>query len=115
MTEMGRYMDISVQPARKVSEESVVAQTFNNSRALFKLNLHIFSTSISGHSYSGYVCMFFFFFQICLKEVMLSKEEVEDRPLSGTVRVIRVDSFYSSDTSCDSSPVSSDLEVGWAT
>ncbi|XP_070765017.1 transmembrane protein 44 [Enoplosus armatus] len=63
MTEMGRYMDVSVQPARK----------------------------------------------ICLKEVMLSKEE-EDQPLNGTVRVIRVDSFCSSDTSYDSSLVSSDLE-----
>ncbi|XP_074492330.1 transmembrane protein 44 isoform X1 [Sebastes fasciatus] len=64
MTEMGRYMDISVQPAGK----------------------------------------------ICLKEVTLSKKEVEEWPLNRTVRVIRVDSYCSSDTSCDSSPVSSDLE-----
>ncbi|KAM6938625.1 transmembrane protein 44 [Lycodopsis pacificus] len=57
MTEMGGYMDVTVQPARKV----------------------------------------------------MSKE-LEDRSLNQTVRVIRVDSFCSSDTSCDSSPVSSDLE-----
>ncbi|XP_029285856.1 transmembrane protein 44 isoform X2 [Cottoperca gobio] len=65
MTEMGRYMDVSVQPAGK----------------------------------------------ICLKKVTLSKEEVDDRPLNRTVRVMGVDSFCSSDASCDSSPVSSDLEV----
>ncbi|KAM9358364.1 transmembrane protein 44 [Symphorus nematophorus] len=49
--------------------------------------------------------------QMCLKEV-LSEEEVEDQLPSSKqrVRVIRVDSFYSSDTSYDSSPVSSDLE-----
>lgn len=64
MTEMGRYMDVSVQPARK----------------------------------------------ICLKEVTLSKEEVEDCPLSRMMRVIRVDSLCSSDTSYESSLVSSDLE-----
>uniref|UniRef100_UPI0037E7DB43 transmembrane protein 44 n=1 Tax=Semicossyphus pulcher TaxID=241346 RepID=UPI0037E7DB43 len=62
MTEMGRYMDVSVQPARKT----------------------------------------------CLKEVMSSKEEMEDRPF--TVRVIRVNSLCSSDTSYDSSLESSDLE-----
>ncbi|XP_044057038.1 transmembrane protein 44 isoform X2 [Siniperca chuatsi] len=62
MTEMGRYMDVSVQPVRK----------------------------------------------ICLKEVTLSKEEVEDQPLN---RMVRVDSFCSSDTSYDSSLESSDLEV----
>ncbi|XP_040896324.1 transmembrane protein 44 [Toxotes jaculatrix] len=67
MAEMGRYMDVSIHPARK----------------------------------------------ICLKGVTLSKEErEEDQPLNRTVRVIRVDSFCFSDTSCDSSPVSSDLEVG---
>ncbi|XP_036969410.1 transmembrane protein 44 isoform X1 [Acanthopagrus latus] len=53
-TEMGRYMDVSIQPARK--------------------------------------------------------EEMGDQLLTGKVRVIRVNSFYSSDTSCDSSAVSSDLE-----
>ncbi|XP_070688192.1 transmembrane protein 44 [Pempheris klunzingeri] len=63
MTEMGRYLDVRVQPARK----------------------------------------------ICLKEVM-SKEEVENCPLNSSVRVIRVNSFCSSDTSYGSSPVSSDLE-----
>uniref|UniRef100_A0AAQ4R8G3 Transmembrane protein 44 n=1 Tax=Gasterosteus aculeatus aculeatus TaxID=481459 RepID=A0AAQ4R8G3_GASAC len=46
--------------------------------------------------------------QMCLKE------GVEARCLSQTVRVIRVDSFCSSDTSCDSSLVDSDLEVGWS-
>lgn len=55
MTEMGRYMDVSVQPPRK--------------------------------------------------EVM-----AKDQLLDGKVRVIRVDSFCSSDTSYDSSVVSSDLE-----
>uniref|UniRef100_A0A3Q3KH36 Transmembrane protein 44 n=1 Tax=Mastacembelus armatus TaxID=205130 RepID=A0A3Q3KH36_9TELE len=50
--------------------------------------------------------------QICLKEVMSSREEVVDRLPHCTVRVIRVDRFCSSDTSCDSSSVSSDLEVG---
>ncbi|XP_054459330.1 transmembrane protein 44 isoform X2 [Anoplopoma fimbria] len=60
MTEMGCYMDVTVQPAGKK----------------------------------------------CLKEVM-SLEEVEDRSLNQNVRV---DSFCSSDTSCDSSLVSSDLE-----
>ncbi|XP_018528503.1 transmembrane protein 44 isoform X2 [Lates calcarifer] len=64
MTEMGRYMDVNIHPARK----------------------------------------------ICLKEVTLSKEAAEDRSPNKTVRVVRVDSFCFSDTSCDSSPVSSDLE-----
>ncbi|XP_053178955.1 transmembrane protein 44 [Scomber japonicus] len=64
VTEMGRYMDVSIQPARK----------------------------------------------ICLNEVTVSKEEVNGQPLNRTVRLIRVDSFCSSDTSYDSSLVSSDLE-----
>ncbi|XP_035503528.2 transmembrane protein 44 [Scophthalmus maximus] len=64
MSEMGRYMDVSIRPARKM----------------------------------------------CLQDGTLSKEEVEDGPLDRTVRVIRVDGFCSSDTSCESSPVSSDLE-----
>lgn len=38
--------------------------------------------------------------------------EVNDQPLNRTVRVIRVNSFCSSDTSYDSSLVGSDLEVG---
>ncbi|XP_042339966.1 transmembrane protein 44 [Plectropomus leopardus] len=67
MTEMGRYMDISVQPARKM----------------------------------------------CLKEVM-SKEDMADLPLNKTMRVIRVNSFCSSDMSDDSSVVSSDLEWDFA-
>lgn len=46
--------------------------------------------------------------QIFPKEVM--SEEEEDRLLNRKVRVIRVDSFRSSDTSFDSS-LSSDLEV----
>ncbi|XP_041862466.1 transmembrane protein 44 isoform X2 [Melanotaenia boesemani] len=65
MTEMGHYMDVSVQPARK---------------------------------------------QKSLKEVTLSADGAEDRPLQKMVRVIRVDSLCSSDTSYDSSPISSDLE-----
>lgn len=52
-----------------------------------------------------YFCLFF------LKEVKLSKEDVEDWPLN---RTVQVDSFCSSDNSCDSSQVSSDLEVGWS-
>ncbi|XP_056271114.1 transmembrane protein 44 [Pseudoliparis swirei] len=58
MTEVGGYMDVAVQPAGKVSEESV-----------------------------------------------------EDRSLNQTLRMIRVDSFCCSETSCDSSLVSSDLEL----
>ncbi|XP_033936387.1 transmembrane protein 44 isoform X4 [Pseudochaenichthys georgianus] len=42
------------------------------------------------------------------KKVTLS--EVKDLPLNMTLRVIGGDRFYSSDTSCESSPVSSDLE-----
>uniref|UniRef100_A0A3Q1IA81 Transmembrane protein 44 n=1 Tax=Anabas testudineus TaxID=64144 RepID=A0A3Q1IA81_ANATE len=49
---------------------------------------------------------------ICLKEVTLSNQEVADQFPDRTVRVIRVNSYYSSDTSYDSSPFSSDLEVG---
>ncbi|XP_010789879.1 transmembrane protein 44 isoform X2 [Notothenia coriiceps] len=48
----------------------------------------------------------------CLQKVTLS--EVKDLPLNMTLRVIGGDRFYSSDTSCESSPVSSDLEVGWS-
>ncbi|XP_067368197.1 transmembrane protein 44 isoform X2 [Channa argus] len=48
--------------------------------------------------------------KICLKEVTLSKEEAVEQLPDRTVRVVRVDSFCSSDTSCYSSPVSSDLE-----
>eukprot|EP00064_Thunnus_orientalis_P019289 superscaffoldBa00004760_g19405 len=44
------------------------------------------------------------------KEVTVSREEVNDQPPKRTVRAIRVDSFCSSDTSYDSSLVSSDLE-----
>ncbi|KAJ4943581.1 hypothetical protein JOQ06_006080 [Pogonophryne albipinna] len=44
----------------------------------------------------------------CLQKVTLS--EVKDLPLNMTLRVIGGDRFYSSDTSCESSPVSSDLE-----
>ncbi|XP_063746989.1 transmembrane protein 44 isoform X6 [Eleginops maclovinus] len=44
----------------------------------------------------------------CLQKVTLS--EVKDLPLNRTLRVIGGDSFCSSGTSCDSSPVSSDLE-----
>ncbi|XP_071344120.1 transmembrane protein 44 isoform X2 [Trachinotus anak] len=47
---------------------------------------------------------------ICLKKVTSSKEEAVDQPLNRTVQVIRVDGFCFSDTSCDSSLVSSDLE-----
>ncbi|XP_071344122.1 transmembrane protein 44 isoform X4 [Trachinotus anak] len=48
---------------------------------------------------------------ICLKKVTSSKEEAVDQPLNRTVQVIRVDGFCFSDTSCDSSLVSSDLEA----
>ncbi|KAM9761408.1 transmembrane protein 44 isoform 2-T2 [Menidia menidia] len=48
--------------------------------------------------------------KMSLKEVTLSKEGEDDRNPQKIVRVIRVDSLCSSDTSCDSSPVSSDLE-----
>ncbi|XP_078141929.1 transmembrane protein 44 [Centroberyx gerrardi] len=65
MTEMGHYMDVSVQPARKVS----------------------------------------------LQEVPVSREEaVEQQPLKGTVRMVRLDGLCSLDSSDDSSTVSSDLE-----
>ncbi|KAM7387929.1 hypothetical protein PAMP_024136 [Pampus punctatissimus] len=64
MTEMGRYMDVSIHPVRKIH----------------------------------------------LKEVKVSGEEMNDQPLNRTVRVIRVDSLCSSDTSYNSSLVSSDLE-----
>ncbi|XP_034560149.1 transmembrane protein 44 [Notolabrus celidotus] len=46
----------------------------------------------------------------CLPLETLSKEEMEDQPLHGTVRVIRFNSFCSSDTSYDSLLESSDLE-----
>lgn len=42
----------------------------------------------------------------------MSKKEVVDQFPDRTVQVIRVNGYYSSDTSYDSSPVSSDLEVG---
>lgn len=45
-----------------------------------------------------------------LKDVTLSKEGGEDGPLNRMVRVIRAGSFCSTDTSYDSSVVSSDLE-----
>ncbi|KAK2835432.1 hypothetical protein Q5P01_015916 [Channa striata] len=48
--------------------------------------------------------------KMCLKEVTLSKEEAVDQIRVKTVRVVRVDSHCSSDTSSYSSPVSSDLE-----
>ncbi|KAM4629831.1 transmembrane protein 44 [Polymixia lowei] len=64
-TEMGHYMDVNVQPARKV----------------------------------------------CLKEVPVSRDgALESQPLAGKVRVVRVGGLCSSDTSYDSSSVSSDLE-----
>lgn len=45
-----------------------------------------------------------------MKDVILSKQQVEDGPLNRMVRVIRAGSFCSTDTSYDSSVVSSDLE-----
>ncbi|XP_029905221.1 transmembrane protein 44 isoform X2 [Myripristis murdjan] len=64
MIEMGHYMDVNVQRARKV----------------------------------------------CLKEVTVTREgALENQPLKRTVRVVRVDGI-SSDSSCDSSSVTSDLE-----
>uniref|UniRef100_A0A665UTC2 Transmembrane protein 44 n=1 Tax=Echeneis naucrates TaxID=173247 RepID=A0A665UTC2_ECHNA len=48
--------------------------------------------------------------KICLKEETLSKGEVEDRSHNWTVRVIRNNSLCPSDTSCESSLFSSDLE-----
>ncbi|XP_030583955.1 transmembrane protein 44 isoform X4 [Archocentrus centrarchus] len=44
------------------------------------------------------------------KEVALSKREMRNEPLSRRTGVIRADSVCSTDTSCDSSLVSSDLE-----
>ncbi|XP_008285778.1 transmembrane protein 44 [Stegastes partitus] len=45
-----------------------------------------------------------------LKDVTLSKDGVEDEPFDRMVRVIRAGSFCSTDTSYDSSAISSDLE-----
>ncbi|XP_004068012.1 transmembrane protein 44 isoform X1 [Oryzias latipes] len=64
MTDMGQYMDVSIQPAKQIS----------------------------------------------FKEVMMGKERVEDGALCSRVRLVRVGSLCSSDTSYDSSPDSSDLE-----
>uniref|UniRef100_A0A3Q4I807 Transmembrane protein 44 n=1 Tax=Neolamprologus brichardi TaxID=32507 RepID=A0A3Q4I807_NEOBR len=69
MREVGQYMDVNSQPARKVSKESV--------------------TSPWG--------------------------DVGSEPLSRRAGAIGADGFCSADTSCDSSPVSSDLEVSWTT
>ncbi|XP_076879548.1 transmembrane protein 44 [Brachyhypopomus gauderio] len=65
MTEMGHYMDVNVQPVRKV----------------------------------------------CLKEVTLTGESsAENQPLTKSVKVVRVDERYSSDSATDSSSLSSELQ-----
>lgn len=97
MSEMGRYMDVSIRPARKVSKESFVLSVF----------LVLIQWPLLPCNMLIVLC-----WQMCLQDGTLSKEEAEDGPLDRTVRVIRVDGFCSSDTSCESSPVSSDLEVG---
>lgn len=93
MTEMGRYMDVSICPARKVSKW--LQTIFTSQWSPFVVSPSVFCS------------------QICLKEVTLSKKEVVDQFPDRTVQVIRVNRYYSSDTSYDSSPISSDLEVGW--
>lgn len=86
LTELGPYMDVSTQPARKVSEDSV-------------------------QQHSGIVAV-----NICFMHVsQISPLGVMSRMEDGQLlirqgRVSRVGSFCSSDTSFDS--VSSDLEVG---
>lgn len=91
MTELGPYMDVSVQPARKVSELSV-----QQHKGIGAINICLMHMS-----------------QISPPGVMSGMEE-ESQFLNRQVRVSRVGSFCSScssDKSFDSS-VSSDLEVG---
>lgn len=87
LTELGPYMDVSVQPARKVSELSVQQQ----------------------NEIIAVIICFMRMSQISPPGVMTRTEEGQF--LNRQVRVSRIGSYCSSDTSFDSS-VSSDLEVG---
>lgn len=88
LTELGPYMDVSVQPARKVRELSV-----QQHKGIVAVNICLLHMS-----------------QISPPGVTSTMEE-ESQFLDRQVRVSRAGSFCSSDTSFDSS-VSSDLEVG---
>uniref|UniRef100_A0A669CPW8 Transmembrane protein 44 n=1 Tax=Oreochromis niloticus TaxID=8128 RepID=A0A669CPW8_ORENI len=95
MREVGQYMDVSSQPARKVSKESVVTL-----RSLFDRNSSLHAVILQILDVLSFLKM------------PLEKEtsDVGSEPLSRRVGWIRADGFCSTDTSCDSSPVSSDLE-----
>lgn len=61
--------------------------------------------------HSNYLLMNFLVFQVCLKKVTITRTNSENQPLKGSVKVVRVDERYSSDSTTDSSCLSSELEV----
>lgn len=92
MTELDPYMDVSIPPAREVSEASV--------------KQHNGIVAVSFYFMCVYVCQF------TLQGLTSGMEEEKGGQfLNRKVQVSRVGSLCSSDISLDSS-VSSDLEVG---
>lgn len=107
MREVGQYMDVNSQPARKVSKESVVTLHFYNSS--------LFDRNSSLHTIILQILDVLSFLKMPLEKVTSPRGDVGSEPPSRRVGAIRADGFCSTDTSCDSSPVSSDLEVTWTT
>lgn len=107
MREVGQYMDVNSQPARKVSKESVVTRHFTNSS--------LFDRNSSLHTVILQILDVLSFLKMPLEKVTSPRGDVESEPPSRRVGAIGADGFCSADTSCDSSPVSSDLEVSWTT
>lgn len=95
-------MDVNSQPARKVSKESVVTLHFYNSS--------LFDRNSSLHTVILQILDVLSFLKMPLEKVTSPRGDVGSEPPSRRVGAIRADGFCSTDTSCDSSPVSSDLE-----
>lgn len=88
LTELGPYMDVSVQPAGKVSQ--LTGQQCNGAAVVNVCSVHLSQLNPPG---------------------VMSGNQEEGQVLNRQVKGSRVGSLYSSDTSYDSS-ASSDLEVG---
>lgn len=97
-TDMGLYMDVNIQPVRKVCTFFIlVKRLYGVLNSMLMINYQIDDWC---------------FFQVCLKEVTISRDgSSESLPLKRTVRVVRVDEQCSSGTSTDSSSIGSELEV----
>lgn len=78
-------------------------------------NSSLFDRNSSLHTVILQILDVLSFLKMPLEKVMSPRGDVGSEPPSRRVGAIRADGFCSADTSCDSSPVSSDLEVTWTT